>query len=268
MSTDPDRDPALAVLWREHSTETPPPHVDAAILAAAHRATASAPHGRERWLGPRAWRWWMPLAAAAVIAVVVVGVKPPSQTLVDDAVQSATDMPATPAEKPVATPAPEPKVATAPGEQSATAPREQRAKSVEPRVAQGGGSNRQQPAPAAPPVEAFATPSVVAPVAPPVAAFATPPAAPRAAAGPRTEAAPAGTAPGSSAAPSERASRAAQDRGAALELEAWFARIRAVRDLGREEEATRELARFRAAYPDADTRLPADLREWANRMPR
>ncbi len=69
MSTDPDRDPALAALWREHSTETPPPHVDAAILAAAHRATASAPHGRERWLGPRAWRWWMPLAAAAVIAV-------------------------------------------------------------------------------------------------------------------------------------------------------------------------------------------------------
>ena len=99
MSADPDRDPALAAVWREHSTETPPPQVDAAILAAAHRAVASAPHGRERWLGPRAWRWWMPLAAAAVIAMVVVGVKPPSQTLVDDAVQSATDMPATLAEK-------------------------------------------------------------------------------------------------------------------------------------------------------------------------
>ena len=40
MSTDPDRDPALAALWREHSTETPSPRVDAAILAAARLRAA------------------------------------------------------------------------------------------------------------------------------------------------------------------------------------------------------------------------------------
>jgi len=119
MSTDTDRDPALAAVWREHSTEAPPPEVDAAILAAAHRAAASAPRGR----GPRAWRWAVPLAAAAVIAVIVVGVKPPSQTMVDESVQSATDMPAAPA--------PKPQVAAPLRKESAAAPAEERAKNAE-----------------------------------------------------------------------------------------------------------------------------------------
>jgi Meckel syndrome type 1 protein len=283
MSTDPDRDPALAALWREHSTEAPPPQIDAAILAAAHRAVASAPHRRERWLGPRAWRWWMPLAAAAVIAVVVVGVKPPSQTLVDDAVQSATDMPSAPAEKPSAAPAPEPKVAAAParepkvaaapGERSAAAPKEERAKSVEPRVAQSGGSERQQPAPAAPPAPDTSTSRERAELdAEHVQTFTAPPPA-RAAglvAAPAQPASPAGAAAaGPSAAPAAPTAPAARaDQATALSAEDWIARIRALRARSAQDEALHELARFRAAYPDADARLPSDLREWAKRMPR
>jgi hypothetical protein len=43
----------------------------------------------------------------------------------------------------------------------------------------------------------------------------------------------------------------------------WIARIRALRDAGNVAEARAELTRFRAAFEDADARLPADLREWA-----
>ncbi len=34
------------------------------------------------------------------------------------------------------------------------------------------------------------------------------------------------------------------------------------------DEARRELAAFRAAYADADARLPAELRAWAAQVPR
>ena len=255
MSTDPDRDPALDALWREHSTETPPPHVDATIVAAAHRAAASSPRGRERWVGPRAWRWWMPLAAAAVIAVVVVGVKPPSQMMVDDATQSASDMSAAsekqstapgpepkvdavraPEPKIAAARAPEPKIAAAPSEQSGAAAKEERAKSVEtPPRAENDGSARQSAAERA---ERFASP-------PPAAAA-------------RMMAAPARP-----ALPDARA-----DGGAALSADDWIARIRALRERGAQDDALRELARFRDAFADADARLPDDLRAWAKPLPR
>ncbi len=76
MSDERDlRDPALDAAWRAHATDTPPPALDAAILAAAHRAVKSAPAK----IGPgaqarRPWRWWTPLAAAAVIGVIAIGV--------------------------------------------------------------------------------------------------------------------------------------------------------------------------------------------------
>ena len=46
MSNVPDpseHDSQLAAAWREHSAEMPSPQLDAAILAAAHRAVGSAP---------------------------------------------------------------------------------------------------------------------------------------------------------------------------------------------------------------------------------
>ncbi len=69
----PERDAALAQVVLEHSDEMPPAHLDAAILAA----------------------WWMPLAAAATIGAVAIGilqVVPPEEPVT--APSTVTDMPA------------------------------------------------------------------------------------------------------------------------------------------------------------------------------
>lgn len=42
----------------------------------------------------------------------------------------------------------------------------------------------------------------------------------------------------------------------------WIALIRKLRDEGKMDEAAKELAAFRAAYPDHERLLPADLRDW------
>jgi Meckel syndrome type 1 protein len=235
MSTEPDRDPALAALWREHSTETPSPRVDAAILAAAHSAVANAPHGRERSPGQRAWRWWVPLAAAAVVAVVVIGVKPPSQTIVDDAAQSASDMPAASAERPVGKPA-------APAEKPSDMPAAPAAKAIAPPV----------PEPRSP--TAAPAPSIATPLSeePPrqkmedrrAQSFVAPP-------------------PSAATQESSTAQARRDDAVTALSIELHIVTLRTLLDHGRFDEASRELTRFRAAYPDADARLPDDLRAWA-----
>jgi hypothetical protein len=66
------RDPAVDAAWRAASREAPPPALDAAILAAARRAAHAGP------LRPRAanryGRWWWPLAAAATLGAVAVGI--------------------------------------------------------------------------------------------------------------------------------------------------------------------------------------------------
>ena len=70
----PDReplDPALGAMLRENLAETPPAHVDAAIMRAAHRAVVSAPRAHSR----RPWRLWLPLAAAATVTAVVIGLQ-------------------------------------------------------------------------------------------------------------------------------------------------------------------------------------------------
>jgi hypothetical protein len=48
----------------------------------------------------------------------------------------------------------------------------------------------------------------------------------------------------------------------------WIARIRALRAQGQLPEARGVLDRFRGEYPDADARLPDDLRAWAAAIPR
>src|SRR5947208_191484 len=68
------RDPVLEALMREHSAETPSPSLDAAILAAAEQAAASPPNKRTR--ATQSWRVWLPLAAAAVVAIVAFGLVP------------------------------------------------------------------------------------------------------------------------------------------------------------------------------------------------
>ena len=96
----PDRDPALDAAWKLHSTELPPPRLDAAILAAAHRKARTRPHavgdddGVAQARGPS--RAWWGLAAAATIGAIAFGVlqlAPPIVT--DQSATVATDIPRT-----------------------------------------------------------------------------------------------------------------------------------------------------------------------------
>ena len=46
----------------------------------------------------------------------------------------------------------------------------------------------------------------------------------------------------------------------ARDPDAWIARIRKLRDEGNTAQALRELREFRALVPDAERKLPADLK--------
>jgi hypothetical protein len=72
------RDARVDAAWRAASREEPPPALDDAIRAAARRATGTGPRpvdarkvARADSLRPQ--RWWWPLAAAATIGVLVIG---------------------------------------------------------------------------------------------------------------------------------------------------------------------------------------------------
>jgi hypothetical protein len=172
-----ERDPTLEAAWRAQSRETTTPALDDKILAAAHRAVASRPHAPQ---ATRPQQWWMPLAAAAVIGVIAIGLvqltppdldttvsqAPPATNAPVDAVKSiqedkfrelqkkqkeadaastANVQPATPPPAPdivrKVAPAPKPSVATVPVPEK---PMEQRAGKLE-------AERRAEPFPAAPP---------------------------------------------------------------------------------------------------------------------
>jgi hypothetical protein len=159
MPETPEHDPRLAAAWREHSTELPSAQLDAAILAAAHRAVGSAPQDAARQ--PREatspQRWWMPLAAAATIGAIAVGILQNVPQQHSDVATSVSDMPAQPA---------------ASREQVAPPP-EAKSKIAPPPEAQ---------------IKIAPPPEAQRPVAPPPASFAaTPPAAPAAAPARSTE---------------------------------------------------------------------------------
>lgn len=324
MPETPEHDPRLAAAWREHSTELPSAQLDAAILAAAHRAVGSAPQDAARQ--PREatspQRWWMPLAAAATIGAIAVGILQNVPEQHSDVAQSASDMPAQPA-------ASRGEVAPPPEAQSKIAPPSEAQRQV------------------APPTEAQSKiappPGAQRPLAPPSASFAaTPPAAPTAAPARSTEKAVASTmesaapsaaalnaapqpfpadkrmesgasvnaapqpftadakkesADGSPAAESARMtpapsmerdemrrrnasapsapaasgtlalgkSMAGQDAGTAkaVDIDASILRIRRLHDEGMLADAAKELIALRAVAPDADQRLPPELRAWA-----
>jgi len=101
-------DEVVARAWREHMRETPPAAIDDAIRAAARRAVGAQP--REKALVAEArepWRWWMPLAAAATIGAIAIGVlqnlpqDTGEPTVVSDAVTARR---AAPASVPAASP--------------------------------------------------------------------------------------------------------------------------------------------------------------------
>jgi len=71
-----ERDRRLDAAWSAASREEPPPSLDAAIRAAARRAVDAAPRPK------RDKHWWYPLATAATVAVLAVGIlqlTPPEQ---------------------------------------------------------------------------------------------------------------------------------------------------------------------------------------------
>jgi hypothetical protein len=240
-------DPALDALLRAHATESPPAHVDAAILAAAHRAVTGAPRAAR---ATQAWHWWMPLAAAAVIGIVVVGILPLSPAIIDERAPVATTQappkwlerdasgnaqPGAPAK----TPLPQSKVEreTPAAGRQAELPKDRPSYQLLRAVPQAPT--------AVPPAEA---PS---------------PAAPTASLAPSPARSAAGALRKNDATTEPRADFLAHPHPA----DDWFARIRALRSGGREHEAIRTLAGFRQAFSDADARLPPDLRDWAAALP-
>src|SRR5215471_11029229 len=71
-----ERDPAVDAAWRDASREEPPGALDEAIRAAARCEVGAAPRRR------RDKHWWYPLAAAATVGVIAIGLvqlTPPEQ---------------------------------------------------------------------------------------------------------------------------------------------------------------------------------------------
>jgi hypothetical protein len=105
MTMPPDKseaDPRVAAAWHDTSDELPPPPLDASILAAAHRAVGSGPrdaHKPDAALRD-ARRWRIPLAAAASICVVALGIllTRPEQPIVSTVSMNAP--PPTPTSRP------------------------------------------------------------------------------------------------------------------------------------------------------------------------
>lgn len=272
MTTGPEspvRDAALDAAWRAHSQGEPPAHLDAAILAAARDAVAAGPRdvrrGSANASGPQ--RWWMPLAAAAMISAVVIGV---SRLAPQDQAATAPYEAELPARE------------AAPHDDRIPVEREDAPARV---PALGAPAKRIAEAPAAGLAERPAPPPAPAPSV----AFAPSPAE-RGAATPLGEVAPGGPAASEStrvdqpsaprstfAPPPPSASRAEASPARAGEIaaganardattpdaDAWIARIRELYDEGKPAEAARELVALRAAVPDADRRLPPELRAWA-----
>ncbi len=290
---DEHRDPDIDAAWRAASREQPPPALDAAITAAARRAVGAGPKNLH---APRAW--W-PVAAAAVVAVVAIGIveMTPPDEVAPTAIAPAPPQPAAqpgamrderaPAlavpERPPskldqatrqAEPASPPVRADAPG-----AATEAKRKAAKPGNPFPGSPSEPGPAanaaptpvdrltstPAAPQTRQEAAPSTggaaatQAPASP--AQGATAPAGAAGALAARRESA------SSNASPPALAKRAQEGVAAPDETEPrtvdeWVRLIRRLKAEGRNDLAAKELAAFRARYQQrADALLPPDLRE-------
>lgn len=288
-----DRDRRLDSAWSAASREEPPPALDAAIRAAARRAVKAAPGRR------RNKHWLYPLAAAATVAVLAVGIArltPPERvaptTVADTAVRNvvepqpaASDATPPPAARPPAAPSPPkyvpPKPATG-GAAGGLAGERGRVTSAKPSPEAAGGAKAESSArdklAAAPEMPAASNaPSASAAQAAPPAALRSEPFPAARTADARRDAyverptpddhAPAGATPGQAQAQSRMAAAkvaadAARVKDASTRgVEEWIKRIRDLKSQGRFDEAAKELAAFRAAYGErADALLPADLR--------
>jgi hypothetical protein len=79
----------------------------------------------------------------------------------------------------------------------------------------------------------------------------------------RNEAQPSATSASGAVALGKTVARKDAAAAPAVDVDAWIARIRKLHDEGKLADAAKELVALRAAVPDADARLPRELRAWA-----
>ena len=100
------RDPRFDAAWRAASHEEPPAAIDDAILAAALREVRAGPRSAKEQAAKvpsalRPERWWAPLAAAATIGAIAIGVLqlagPDKAGVAESDKHVVSDMPAAPA---------------------------------------------------------------------------------------------------------------------------------------------------------------------------
>jgi hypothetical protein len=273
-------DSRVDAAWRASSSEEPPKSLDAAIMAAARREVGARPQkvGTREAVADRR-RWW-PLAAAATIAAIAVGVlqlTPPDRvgapaadkTIVSDVPASASrpapEMP-TPPSRPEET-KPEagnalraeqaPKRADSPRRQAATPESPIPAKRES---AAADTTAMPEPFPAAPPSPAVAAaPAGI--LAAPAPAPAPPLSAQRAPESASAQPAPLAKMAAGRAADARADEVRVKERGP-LPVPEWIALIRRLRDEGKSADAAKELAAFRVAHVDHEKLLPPDLRDW------
>jgi len=289
-----ERDSRVDAAWRSASREEPSTVIDEAIRAAARRAVEARPRrSRDK-------HWWYPLAAAAMVAAIAVGllqltppeeVAPVAVTGTIGSLKRDAEAVATPSASPAFAPATPGPTTPAPSRDSAPAP----AGIAVDRAAPGRGTLKKeieqaapvnnagtpQSAPRSEPFPATSEPQSHAPPAPPAPpreADAPPPpgtgtemqnapgaeqSLPSAA---RKDARAPGAVPltqGGAASPAQaQAFAPAKPKIAPRGVDDWVKLIRDLRGEGRFDDAARELAAFRDAYGErADALLPADLRE-------
>ena len=284
MSTRPDsdlrnRDPRFDAAWRSASTEVPPAALDTAILAAAHREAGARPQGAVDPIpeATRPERWWFPLAAAATIGAIALGLlqiagqDPSGGTDAITAVVS--DMPAGPRTVPRETvEAPAPVTATTDATSAIgttaplpTVPGPSRAQTAERAAEQARPESKfARSEPAAPATPASGANSAASA---PGSGASLPREAPRAPMPLRSPEPAALMGAAKLAAPAaDRATvdapRDRRDARIPLPVAEWIALIRKLRDAGRDDEAAKELTAFRNLHPDHEQLLPPDLSRW------
>jgi resuscitation-promoting factor RpfA len=250
-SRTPAGDDALDRAWQQVSDEQPPPALDAAIIAAAHKSTQGSNEQAQvnRARPPyRSWlTQWQPLAAAAAVAGLAF-------VLVQSLPRDHDVAPSLRIEEPATTPAAAPEKAGSPATHEA----------IETKTAT-------PPAPAVP-RESVTTPAVAIDQkseADTVTAkratgvdqrqLAAPATAGRAA-----SAAPAAPVPAqATAAQAATAEAAARDNATPPDATDRAARVAALYAAGDIDGAADALREFRAVDPGADSYLPESLRDWA-----
>jgi len=328
------RDPRFDAAWRAASHEEPPAAIDDAILAAALREVRAGPRSAKEQAAKvpsalRPERWWAPLAAAATIGAIAIGVLqlagPDKAGVAESDKHVVSDMPAAPAkakvrereedtrEQTMQSNAPAAPTPAAPASNAVTAsappPQAPAPASIPALRKDVGAASRERAAvdaakldvaPVAEPFpedaqkrEAKQVPPAASPppASPPPAPMPVESGAAGLAAG-KLQAAPEPPARNESkrdaqgqAAPvtrqlqeAETARRSApkpaadaavggmmEQRAKAqpkLAVADWIALIRKLRDENKMDEAAKELAAFRTAYPDHERLLPPDLRDW------